>query len=197
MCPYKGGPRYWLPQFKAGGPARGKEEKFNHAHSKLRNVIERSFGVLKAQFPILKKMPPYDLPTQRNIVIATMTIHNYLRRYSFTDDLFRQYENEDVVLEPPPRMGYEDPPPTANDIFKKEEQIYMKALREQIANHLRVVEVKMWTKRNGLVNSSADPDPVVMIEPSVVPDEDEVLFMSYDLDIDICSQIHLSFSNIG
>ncbi|XP_074372733.1 uncharacterized protein LOC141713286 isoform X2 [Apium graveolens] len=34
--------------------ALSKEEKFNHAHAKLRNVIERAYGVLKARFSILK-----------------------------------------------------------------------------------------------------------------------------------------------
>ena len=48
------------------------KEKFNHAHAKLRNVIERVFGVVRAQFPILKKMAPYSFDTQRKIVAACM-----------------------------------------------------------------------------------------------------------------------------
>ena len=48
------------------------KEKFNHAHAKLRNVIEHAFDVLKARFPILKKMVPYSFDTQRKIVVACM-----------------------------------------------------------------------------------------------------------------------------
>jgi hypothetical protein len=36
-----------LPEFRKGGRPRGKKEVFNFVHSSLRNVIERSFGVLK------------------------------------------------------------------------------------------------------------------------------------------------------
>jgi hypothetical protein len=37
---------------------RGRKENFNYAHSSLRNVIERSFGVLK-----MKWRTPLDLPS--------------------------------------------------------------------------------------------------------------------------------------
>ena len=37
--------RYWLSDFCSGGKAIGKEEIFNQCHARLRNAIERSFGV--------------------------------------------------------------------------------------------------------------------------------------------------------
>ena len=37
--------RYWLNDFHSGGRANTKEEVFNQCHSRLRNVIERAFGV--------------------------------------------------------------------------------------------------------------------------------------------------------
>ncbi|KAL4581757.1 hypothetical protein LXL04_006285 [Taraxacum kok-saghyz] len=68
MAPYRN-VRYWLGDFRQRRALTNKE-KFNHAHAKLRNVIECAFGVLKARFPILKKMAPFPLVTQRNIVVA-------------------------------------------------------------------------------------------------------------------------------
>ena len=35
---------YHLPEFQGGQRPSGLKEVFNHAHSSLRNVIERSFG---------------------------------------------------------------------------------------------------------------------------------------------------------
>ncbi|GAV71042.1 DDE_4 domain-containing protein, partial [Cephalotus follicularis] len=57
MVPYRG-VRYWLGDF-CRWRAMTKEKKFNHAHAKLRNVIEHAYGVLKARFPILDEMVPY------------------------------------------------------------------------------------------------------------------------------------------
>ncbi|KAJ9553695.1 hypothetical protein OSB04_017740 [Centaurea solstitialis] len=59
MAPYRN-VRYWLGDFRRRR-ATNKYEKLNHSHAKLRNVIERSYGVLKARFPILKRMAPFTL----------------------------------------------------------------------------------------------------------------------------------------
>lgn len=55
---------YWLSDFCSGNYPTTKEELFNHAHAKLRNVIERAFSVLKARFPIMKRMAPYPFHVQ-------------------------------------------------------------------------------------------------------------------------------------
>ncbi|KAI3868888.1 hypothetical protein MKX03_036417 [Papaver bracteatum] len=92
MCPYRN-IRYWLGDYRRVSAAT-KEDKFNQAHTRLRNVIERAFGVLKARFSVLSKMPSYSFETQRDIVIACMSIHNFLRRNALDDWFFKQYENE-------------------------------------------------------------------------------------------------------
>ena len=51
--------RYHLRDFQGEDRPEGAKELFNYRHSSLRNVIERCFGVLKAQFPVLKMMPRY------------------------------------------------------------------------------------------------------------------------------------------
>ncbi|KAH1031319.1 hypothetical protein J1N35_043493 [Gossypium stocksii] len=80
LGPYRG-QRYHLPDFRRGRPASGKEEIFNHSHSSLRSVIERTFGVLKKKWAILRDMPSYSFEKQTMIVVATMTIHNFIRKH--------------------------------------------------------------------------------------------------------------------
>ncbi|KAI3467750.1 hypothetical protein Pfo_024413 [Paulownia fortunei] len=62
-----------------GQRASGSKELFNHPHSSLRNIIERCFRVLKSRCPILKKIAKFSSETQRLIIVASMTLHNYIR----------------------------------------------------------------------------------------------------------------------
>ncbi|KAI3877984.1 hypothetical protein MKX03_027162 [Papaver bracteatum] len=87
LAPYRG-QWYHLNDYPGNRGPRTAREKFNHAHSSLRNIIERCFGVLKARFPILKMMPSYSLHKQINIVIAACAIHNFIRIHAMEDDLF-------------------------------------------------------------------------------------------------------------
>ena len=84
MAPYRN-VRYWLGDFHRRRALTNKE-KFNHSHAKLRNVVERAFGLLKARFPILKRMAPFPLATQRNIVIACFALHNYIIKEGLSDE---------------------------------------------------------------------------------------------------------------
>lgn len=77
---------------------RGAQKIFNHEFSSLRNVIERCFGILKARFPILKQMAPYSLNSQMLIVVACITLHNFIRQEGQRDWLFQQYNNEDLIV---------------------------------------------------------------------------------------------------
>ena len=97
MTPYRN-VCYWLSDFRSGGKTVGKEEIFNQCYARLRNVTKRAFGVVKARFPILKRMTPYSFTTQTKIVMTCFSIHNFLRQISVTDKLFSEYDNE-VELE--------------------------------------------------------------------------------------------------
>ncbi|KAL0328185.1 UNVERIFIED_CONTAM: hypothetical protein Scaly_2251100 [Sesamum calycinum] len=68
LGPYRG-TRYHLPEWRGQGRPYGTpQDMFNHAHSRLRNVIERCFGLLKKRFPILQwGMPSYLLNHQVDI----------------------------------------------------------------------------------------------------------------------------------
>ncbi|CAN1847980.1 Putative nuclease HARBI1 [Linum perenne] len=72
-------------------------ELFNQRHSALRSATDRTFGALKARFPILMAAPPYPLQTQVKLVIAACALHNYIRMEKQDDLIFRKYEEGSVV----------------------------------------------------------------------------------------------------
>ncbi|XP_020419156.1 putative nuclease HARBI1 [Prunus persica] len=105
LGPYKG-ERYHLPDFHRGSQPTGYKEVFNHVHSSLRSVIERTFGVWKKRWKILRDMPNYPFNKQVKIVIATMTLHNYIRRHAQRDrhfdasnDILSEEIGEDVDVQ--------------------------------------------------------------------------------------------------
>ena len=98
---------------------------FNYAHSSLRNVIERCFGVLKARFPILKVMPNYSLIKQMFIVFACMTCHNFIRFHALQDDLFDEYQDGNIVIdqdEVPYMIWQEIDVSESNMMFRKRDE---------------------------------------------------------------------------
>ena len=79
LAPYKG-ISYHLQDFRRrGGSPRTRHEKFNHAHSSLRCTIERTFGVWKNKWRIIRHMPSFPFHIQILIVSATMALHNFVR----------------------------------------------------------------------------------------------------------------------
>lgn len=127
LKPYKG-VRYHLPDFRRGEPPSGREEIFNSKHSSLRSCIERTFGVWKQRWKILRDMPTYPFKTQRDIVIASMALHNFIRRYSKNDPAFQRLdENPEFV----PFENFEDIASTSTGRTTE-----MDATRDQIANFM-------------------------------------------------------------
>ncbi|KAL6494272.1 hypothetical protein OROGR_031072 [Orobanche gracilis] len=81
-------------------------------------------------------MAPFPLVTQRNIIIACFALHNFVRKESFDDDLFAQYD------EPSMSVGNnhgnaspenEDEVETHGSAADRE---YMTHLRDEIAEQL-------------------------------------------------------------
>uniref|UniRef100_A0A7N2LQF3 Uncharacterized protein n=1 Tax=Quercus lobata TaxID=97700 RepID=A0A7N2LQF3_QUELO len=93
LPPYKG-QRYHLSDFRRAGRGNHIEEKFNYVHSSLRSAIERTFGVWKNKWKILKQMPPYDIKHQRNIIVATCVLHNFIRKHDREDEGFNWDEHD-------------------------------------------------------------------------------------------------------
>jgi hypothetical protein len=77
LAPYRC-TRYHLKEFSRENPINTPQELFNHRHSSLRNVIERTFGILKQRFPILKHATSYQIKTQAHIVLACCILHNFI-----------------------------------------------------------------------------------------------------------------------
>ncbi|OIT33640.1 hypothetical protein A4A49_61092 [Nicotiana attenuata] len=144
MAPYKGdNVRYHLAQFRRGATRqlrepRGRIEKFNYLHSSCRNIVERTFGVWKARWSILRDMPFYHIDTQRDIVLATMAIHNYIRKKCNMDDAFRAAENERYVPSVDPDVGTSLRANNNINAKNVEEQsdLFWMGLRNLIANEI-------------------------------------------------------------
>lgn len=62
------------------------KEYFNLKHSSTRNVVGRTFGLLKKRFGILRSLAFYPLDTQSDIILARCLVHNFVREVS-SDDL--------------------------------------------------------------------------------------------------------------
>ena len=78
MGPFKN-TRYHLDDFR-GVPIEtmSRQEKFNLTHSRLHNVIEWTFGVLKNWWQILDGVPYCHRTKQKMIIISCFALHNYL-----------------------------------------------------------------------------------------------------------------------
>lgn len=131
--PYKG-VKYHLPDFRRGQPPQGYQEIFNKAHSSLRSCIERTFGVWKKRWKILSNMPSYWFSAQRNIVVATMALHNYIRLHSSGDTIFNRIDaNPEFV----PRDIFTDRISTSMDQSQRNSRTSeVDLLRNQIASSL-------------------------------------------------------------
>ncbi len=87
---------YHLKEFRRGNRRpQTKEELLNLRHASLRNVIERTFGVVKKRFPILNYMREYNFDTQIDIVYACMALHNFIRIYRSLPDKYDELEHGD------------------------------------------------------------------------------------------------------
>ncbi|XP_019250881.1 PREDICTED: uncharacterized protein LOC109229783 [Nicotiana attenuata] len=133
LAPYRN-IRYWLGDYHRRR-AINKEEKFNHAHARLRNVIERAYGVLKARFPILDKMAPYSIDVQRDVVIACFAVHNFIRKERLNDDMFNQYDLPQIIFE---EEGEHEQvlDETNGPSWTTEDSQFMNNMREEIALQL-------------------------------------------------------------
>ncbi|XP_027061002.1 uncharacterized protein [Coffea arabica] len=96
---YKNVPGF-LPPYKNAARAGPEKILFNTRHSELRNVIERTFGVLKNRFKFLKgPVPNFYMTTQVNVVIACCALHNFLRLHQPGDAHFQLAKDGNVGLE--------------------------------------------------------------------------------------------------
>ncbi|KAL8484114.1 hypothetical protein ACS0TY_026708 [Phlomoides rotata] len=78
LSPYRGF-RYHLREWDTHHRPQNYQECFNIKHVKARNVIERSFGILKARWGILRSSSYYPIKTQNCIIFGCCLLHNFIR----------------------------------------------------------------------------------------------------------------------
>ncbi|KAL0445649.1 UNVERIFIED_CONTAM: hypothetical protein Slati_1692800 [Sesamum latifolium] len=94
LTPYRG-LRYHLKEWERGsGGPQNACELFNLRHAAARNVIERSFGLLKTRWGILRSPSYYSIDVQSRIVVACCLLHNYVRMEMPDDPLESEVPEE-------------------------------------------------------------------------------------------------------
>jgi hypothetical protein len=80
LTPFRG-VRYHLKDWdRVGNKPKNYKELFNLRHSSLRNVVERSYGVVKKRFPLLVVMHTrrYPIELQRDIATTAFAVHSFI-----------------------------------------------------------------------------------------------------------------------
>ena len=83
-----------MPEWHRGMEPKTPKEKFNRKHSSIRNVIERSFGLLKMKWEILYRIKKYPMWKQKMIVVACMVLHNFIREHNSDNVDFARFDRD-------------------------------------------------------------------------------------------------------
>ena len=67
---------YLLPAYMDSTAREGARRTFNYNHSKTRIVIERTFGILKSRWRLLRRSIDLDLHVTAHVVAACCILHN-------------------------------------------------------------------------------------------------------------------------
>ncbi|KHN04730.1 Putative nuclease HARBI1, partial [Glycine soja] len=92
LAPYRG-TRYHLNEW-IGNTPQSYKELFNLRHASARNAIERSFGILKKRWSILRTPSFFDIKTQIRIINACFVLHNFVRDEQQTGQLLEVQDLE-------------------------------------------------------------------------------------------------------
>ncbi|KAL8532204.1 hypothetical protein ACS0TY_008704 [Phlomoides rotata] len=84
LSPYRG-VRYHLKEWDDARQPQNFQEYFNLKHAKARNCIERSFGILKARWGILRSNSFYPIKTQNRFILGCCLLHNFIRTHMAVD----------------------------------------------------------------------------------------------------------------
>jgi hypothetical protein len=63
-----------MPEWHRGMEPNTPKENFNRNHSSIRNMTERSFGLLKMKWEILYRIKKYPMWKQKMIVVTCMVL---------------------------------------------------------------------------------------------------------------------------
>ncbi|CAM0874640.1 unnamed protein product [Alopecurus aequalis] len=103
--------RYHLKEWASSAQQPKTEEGlYNLRHARARNCVERTFGLLKKMFAILRTASFFDIENQIRIISAYCVLHNYAsdRQYMMDDLLLEEVDNEIAAqpIEPKDGDGY-------------------------------------------------------------------------------------------
>lgn len=139
--------RYHLKEWeKVGQKPQNKEELFNLRHSSARNVVERTFGVFKQRFKILRSggRDGFSIQTQVKLVYALAALHNFLNSHGSDP------EEEADELERLGLLEYDsDPSPQSPDDIDYIDDRGMTVRRDEIAE-------MMWEQWGDIVRGRAE-----------------------------------------
>ncbi|XLS44772.1 hypothetical protein HN51_001637, partial [Arachis hypogaea] len=65
-------------------------------NSKVRNIIEIAFGILKARWKILRERSFYSIKTQEKIITVCYLLHNHIRRVMVVDPI-DEIEDQNIL----------------------------------------------------------------------------------------------------
>jgi hypothetical protein len=105
-------------------------------------VVERTFKVLKARFPIFYHMPNYSVVRQRMIVTTCCIIHNFIRLHQRNDQLFLEWQNKDLPTNDNGGIhGLQD----MNDWRLRQVEAVSKTTQGKMRNLRNAITTAMWS----------------------------------------------------
>lgn len=77
-------------------PTTDSEERYQNAHVRTRNVIERVFGVWKRRFPVLQVGMSLQIQNVLRIIVATAVLHNMANEDRVLNDISDSDDEHDI-----------------------------------------------------------------------------------------------------
>ena len=99
----------------------------------MRNSAERSLGVLKEKFRMLKKVPSFKPRRQKKIIVACVSLHNYIRDTKLRDKEFDRCDADENYM---PKVVRRAAPIPHDRAPPSEDTVNMKMVRNTIADSL-------------------------------------------------------------
>ena len=102
-------------------------------------MIERSFGVLKMKWRVLLHMPSFPVEKQKKIIIACMSLHNFIHDSALSDELFQMCDEDEEYMPEVDSLEEEEEEEEEEEVHNSgpsSDDVDMCAFRDFIANSL-------------------------------------------------------------
>ncbi|KAL5158048.1 hypothetical protein HKD37_15G042610 [Glycine soja] len=98
------------------------------------NTIERAFGLCKTRRKILGNMPHFALKIQNQIIVACMTIHNFIQRNDKSDGEFDSLDEDNEYIDSDEDENDVGPSTTTWEEHDAQSTLQMERFREFLEN---------------------------------------------------------------